>query len=120
MSRSMRLDGRSQHIKLVHALMVAVGVILGYFHRLEVFKTRFLDDFVFAFVGVVVQMPHVGDVAHVILSYTKADIKLLSLTKEGIVDLDELESNINANTRLMFWEDSSSSIFFPTTISFRT
>lgn len=51
--------------------------------------------------GIISSKTEHKSVLNKVLSYTKADIKLLSLTKEGIVDLDELESSINANTRLV-------------------
>ena len=45
--------------------MVAVEVVLHDFHRLELFEPGLFGYFVFAGVGVVFQMSHVGDVADV-------------------------------------------------------
>ena len=61
----MRLDGWTQHVQLVHALVIAVGVVLRHFHWLEVFQTGFLCNLVFAFLGIVLEVPHIGDVAHI-------------------------------------------------------
>ena len=61
----MRLDGRTQHVELVHRLMVSNCIILSDFHRLEVFKTGFLCNFVLAFVGVMFEVADIGDVAHI-------------------------------------------------------
>ena len=64
-ARGMWLNRRTQHIQLVHRGVVAVGVILRHLHRLKVFEAGFLRDFVLAFVGVVFQVTHIGDVAHI-------------------------------------------------------
>ena len=61
----MRLDGRTQHIQLVHGGMIAIGVVLRHLHGLKVLETGLLRDFVLAFVGIVLQVTHVGDVAHI-------------------------------------------------------
>ena len=45
--------------------MVADRVGLDDFHRLELLETGFLGDLVFAFVGIVLEVPHVGDIAHI-------------------------------------------------------
>ena len=45
--------------------MVAVHVVLRDFHGLKLLQTGFLGDFVLALVGIVFQMAHIGDVAHV-------------------------------------------------------
>ena len=45
--------------------MVAVHIVLGHLHWLELFETGLLGDLVLALVGVVFQMAHVGDVAHI-------------------------------------------------------
>ena len=64
-----RLDARAQHIERIHGLMVAVGVILRYLHRLELLQARLLLNLVVALVCIVFQMSHVGnvpDVAHLV------------------------------------------------------
>ena len=45
--------------------MVAVGVILHHFHRFELLQTRFLGYLVFALVRIVLEVSHIGDVAHI-------------------------------------------------------
>ena len=45
--------------------MVTLRVVVRHLHRFELFEPRLLRDLVLAVVGVVFQMPHVGDVAHV-------------------------------------------------------
>lgn len=45
--------------------MVAVGVILHDFHRLELLKARFLSDLVFAFIRIVLKVPHISNITHV-------------------------------------------------------
>ena len=59
------LDAGRQHAQQVHGLVVAAGVVLCHFHRLELLKPCFLGNFVLAFVGIVFQVPHIGDVAHI-------------------------------------------------------
>ena len=45
--------------------MVAVGVVLRHLHRFQLLQASFLGNLVLALVGVVFQMPHVGNVAHI-------------------------------------------------------
>ena len=45
--------------------MVAVGVILRNLHRLQLFQPCLLLNLVIALVGIVLQMAHIGDVAHI-------------------------------------------------------
>lgn len=72
-SRRMRLDARRKHVQRFHGLVVAVDVILRHFHRLELFQTGFFRDFVFAVVGIVLQVAYIGNVAHV--AYLVADMR---------------------------------------------
>ena len=65
MPRSQRFDTGAFHSQHIHERMVAVGVILRHFHRLQLFQAGFLGYLVFPFVGIVLQMPHIGDVPHV-------------------------------------------------------
>ena len=45
--------------------MVAVGEILRHLHRLQLFQARLLSNLVLPFVGVVLEVAHIGDVAHI-------------------------------------------------------
>ncbi len=65
MARCVGFDGGRLHVERFHRPVVAFGVVVGHFHRFELFQTRFLGDFVFALVGVVFQVADVRDVAHV-------------------------------------------------------
>ena len=64
-SRGVRLDAWRKHIERFHRFVVAVKVELYHFHWLELFEASFLCNLVFAVVGIVFQMPHIGDVAHI-------------------------------------------------------
>ena len=65
MSRCVGLDRRRQHIEHVHGLVIAVGIVLRDLHGLELLQARLLLDLVVTFVGVVLKMTHISDVAHV-------------------------------------------------------
>ena len=65
MSRSMRFDAGRQHIQFLHSLVEAVRIVLSHFHRFQLFQTRFFGNFVFAFVCIMFQVAHIGNVAHV-------------------------------------------------------
>ena len=67
-----RLDAGRQHVEGGHRVVVAVGVILRYLHRFELFEARFLGYLVLALVGVVLKMAYVGDIADV--SYLVAEM----------------------------------------------
>ena len=45
--------------------MVAVDVVLRYFHRLQLLQSCFLGYFVFSVVSIVLQMAYIGDVAYI-------------------------------------------------------
>lgn len=64
-SRSVWLNARGQHVERLHGFVVTVEVMLHHLHRFQLFEPRFLGYLVFAFIGVVLQVPHVGDVSHV-------------------------------------------------------
>ncbi len=64
-ARSQRLNTGAQHIQAIHGCMVAVGVVLGHLHRLQLLQTGLLGNLVLTLIGVVLQMSHVGDVAHI-------------------------------------------------------
>ena len=61
----MRFDARRQHVEGFHSLMVAVGIVLGYLHRLQLLQTSLLFYLVVAFIGIVLQVAHIGNVAHI-------------------------------------------------------
>ena len=65
MARGVRLDAGGQYVQRIHGLMVAVQVILYYFHRLQLLEACLFGYLVFAFVGVVLEVAYVGDVAYV-------------------------------------------------------
>ena len=65
MTCSMRFDRRAQHVQRIHILMVAVGIVLGNLHRLQLFQTSLLGYLVLTLVGIVFQMTYVGDVTDV-------------------------------------------------------
>lgn len=61
----MRLDARRQHVERFHIVVIAVEVVLHYFHGLELFEASLLCNFVFAVVRVVFQVSDVGDIAYI-------------------------------------------------------
>ena len=65
MAGGARLDGRGFHVQQTHGLVVALRVGLDHLHGLQVLEFRLLRDLVLPFVGIVLQMAHVGDVPHV-------------------------------------------------------
>lgn len=65
MPRGVGFDRRRLDIQCIHRTVVALGVIVRYFHRFELLQAGFLGDFVFALVGIVLQVAYVGDVADV-------------------------------------------------------
>ena len=65
MARSMRFDAGRKHVEGLHRLVVTVQVELHYFHRLQLFQTGFLGNFVFTFIGIMFQMTYVGNVAYI-------------------------------------------------------
>ena len=64
-ARGMGLDAGGQHPEGFHGQVVAVGVVLCHLHGLQLLQTGFLGNLVLAFVGIVFQMAHVGDIAHI-------------------------------------------------------
>ena len=45
--------------------MVAVGIVLGYFHWLQLLKACLLFNLVVALIGIVLKVAYVGDVTHI-------------------------------------------------------
>ena len=65
MAGSARLDGRRLHVQQAHGLVIALSIGLDDLHGLQILEFRLLRDLVLPFVGIVLQMAHVGDVPHV-------------------------------------------------------
>ncbi len=61
----MGFDGWGKDVEGVHGAVVTVEVILHHFHGFELLDACFLCDLVLAFVGVVLKVAHIGDVADV-------------------------------------------------------
>ena len=61
----MRLDGGAFATEGIHGLMVAVGIVLGYLHGLQLLQTCLLGNLVLALVGIVLQMANISNIAHV-------------------------------------------------------
>ena len=64
-ARGAGLDGGRLDVERLHGVVVALRIVVGHLHRFELLEARLLGDFVLTLVGVVFQMAHVGDVAHV-------------------------------------------------------
>ena len=60
-----RFDGRRFRIQEAHRLVVALGIILHHFHGLQLLQAGFLGNLVLPFVRIVLQMAHIGDIAHI-------------------------------------------------------
>ena len=63
--RSVRFDRGAQYIQRIHILMVAVGIVLGNLHRLQLFQACLLGNLVLALVSIVLQMTYICDVAYI-------------------------------------------------------
>ena len=64
-ARGVRLDARREHVERLHCSVIAVGVVLCYLHRLELFESCLLLNLVVSLVSVVLQVANIGDIAHV-------------------------------------------------------
>ena len=60
-----RLDAGPQHVQSAHVVHEAPEILLGHLHRLQLLQAGAGQHLVLAVVGVVLQVAHVGDVAHV-------------------------------------------------------
>ncbi len=69
----MRFNAGRQHIQCIHCLVVAIDVVLRHFHWLQLLQTCFLGNLVLSFVGIVLQMAHVGNVADI--AHLVADVR---------------------------------------------
>ena len=108
-SRGVRLDAGRQHVERLHRSMVAVGVVLCHFHGLQLLEACLLGDFVLALIGIVLQVAHIGDVAHV----THLVTQLLQVAEEHVkrdgrprvsqvrVTIDRRAAHIHAHHRLV-------------------
>ena len=65
MSAGMGLNGRRKHVECLHIAMVAIGEMLHYLHRFELLQTCFLGNLILALIRIVLQMSHIGDIAHI-------------------------------------------------------
>ena len=65
MSARMRLNRRRQDIKGCHIAVVTVGIELNNLHRLQLLQTRFLSYLILAFIGVMLQVTHIGDITNI-------------------------------------------------------
>src|SRR5574344_6511 len=65
MTGGMWLDAWRQHIKSSHGIMETVGIILCHLHRFKLFETRLLRYLVLTLVSIMLQMSHIGYVAHI-------------------------------------------------------
>ena len=72
-----RLDRGRRDVQPAHRLVVAERVFLDNLHRLELLEPSLLCDLVLSLVGIVLEMPHVRDVAHVAYFVSKVAEKLL-------------------------------------------
>ena len=64
-ARGMRLDVGWQHVQPLHGAVVARQIVLHHLHGLKLLQASLLGYLVLAVVGVVLEMAHIGDVAHV-------------------------------------------------------
>src|SRR5574344_73451 len=65
MSGSPRLDGRRRHVEPAHGLMVAQRIFLNNLHRLKLFQTCLLGNLVLPLIGVMFEMPDIGNIADI-------------------------------------------------------
>ena len=61
----MWLDTGWKYIQGFHCLVVAIEVILHYFHGFQLLQTGLFGDFIFAFVCIVFQMTDIGNVTDI-------------------------------------------------------
>ena len=65
MPRRSRFDRWRQYVESLHSIVVSESKMLYHFHRLELLETCFFLYLVFAVVGIVFEMTHIGDIAYV-------------------------------------------------------
>ena len=76
-----RFDGRRLHVQEAHGLVIALRVGLDHLHGLQLLQTGLLCNLVLAFVGIVLEMAHVGDVPHI----TDLVAEMLQETEQDVV-----------------------------------
>ena len=83
-ARGVRLDRGRENIHLCHRTAVTLGVVVGHLHRLQLLKAGLLGDFILAFVGIVLEVAYVGDVAHVAhLVAQRAEVAEQQIERDG-------------------------------------
>ena len=104
-SRSMRFNRRRKHIELCHCRVETIGVELRHFHGFELIQSSFFRNFVLPLVGIVFQMPHIGDVAHIaygisqVFEVTEEEVEGNSRTRvsEVCITINGGSTHIHAN-----------------------
>ena len=89
--------------------MIAVEIVLHYFHRLKLLDAGFLGNLVFAVVGVVFEVPDVGDVTDIthlvaeMLQVALDDVKGYGRTgmSEVSVAIDRRPAHIHSDRTFM-------------------
>ena len=95
----MRLDAGAQTAQGVHRLMVAVGIVLRYLHGLQLFDTCLLGNLILALVGVVLQVTHVGDVAHVAYLITQMlQVAEYHVERDGRTGMTQMRVTVHRRT----------------------
>ena len=64
-TRGMRLDAGGQTVQCCHCIVEAVGVVLGYFHRLQLLQSCLLGNLIFALISIMLQMTYIRDVTNI-------------------------------------------------------
>ena len=80
MSCGMGLDAWGKHIERLHGMMIAIGVILCYLHRFELFEASFLLYLVVTLVGIMLEVAHIGDITYI----THLIAEMLEITEKDI------------------------------------
>ena len=80
MACGMRLNARRQHVQRLHGIVVAVGVVLGNLHWLQLLQACLLLNLVIALISIVLQVAHVGNISNV----TNLVAQVLEIAEEYI------------------------------------
>ena len=65
MTCGMRLDAGRQTVQCCHSIVETVGIVLSHLHGFQLLQACLLGNLIFTLVGIVLQMTHIGDVAHI-------------------------------------------------------
>ena len=65
MTRCPWFDAWFEHIQFVERGMVPVREILHHFHGFQLLEPGFLGNFIFALVGIIFEVTHIGNVTHI-------------------------------------------------------